>query len=749
MDCENINTSNSSISICDKDDVDNEDQLTIQEDVYLQQSKKSIYFKNCESIFKELQTVINNEDNPAKDLNIHFSLKFALYFLNNWSGLIPLWTCLHIGNQDRHGNSDVYHSWSQHFSERPCVQDPPRTQGIIEFHNKSVKHISLNSKRDRIDKVIGNLLVAKKSKRRQFEILLSRKKVPPSKNDNKIKDTLPKKISEDRWSKRGHKKQFAGPGFFQKNRRKKCNYLKLEDWEKLSVIPWGGEVRISSGQIINLINSCTVDPFLQTLYMFYSLNIQEMRKLFESDHIIVKMICEVVQMLLTEAFTDAKVYWLTKICSFSFDIDTQVLDSFSTDKQITLYHIRHLFKRKYQFICSSDHCPSKSIVNSTCDTVSDMTLHEPSASNTDGKTLPLQKGITEWELGVSEKALVSCKERFVEEPDHQEFISEVDCGQTITRCSGWRTVTNIDFIDSPPFLLFDISNSFRDMINSLDTVPLQVSVYGEIYRLGGVTSFVSSRRHYVGYIAEKQGFLFYDGLPSHNPVLKKCNMTRIHGDISLLFYFPVDDNTDVRMTVDDTTATNASCGKMAAPKKKRKLISNDSTVDDSLLAKALSEIENEGDNMYAKPIGKSYRYKGKPVCDVGRTTEEVKCDSTAQRVRVSELIKYLHFDRDVNTLPGKGKKYLNKLWSDITQNGLQNPLSLSVSRKTGRAVLFDGNHRLTLFRNKEVVWVPLKVSYFFIEDDYSESFTFVPNVYAEDEWPSYPTPENIGFLIKK
>ena len=111
MDCEDINTSNSSISICDTDDVDIEDQLPIQEYVYLQQSKKSIYFKTCQSIFKELQTVINNEDNPAKNLNIHFSLNFALYFLNNWSGLIPFWTCLHISNQVRYGNSDVYNSW--------------------------------------------------------------------------------------------------------------------------------------------------------------------------------------------------------------------------------------------------------------------------------------------------------------------------------------------------------------------------------------------------------------------------------------------------------------------------------------------------------------------------------------------------------------------------------------------------------------------------------------------------------------
>ena len=95
---------------------------------------------------------------------------------------------------------------------------------------------------------------------------------------------------------------------------------------------------------------------------------------------------------------------------------------------------------------------------------------------------------------------------------------------------------------------------------------------------------------------------------------------------------------------------------------------------------------------------------------------------------------------------------MNQLWSDIKRNGLQNSLSLSVSRKTGRALLFDGNHRFTLFRNKKVEWVPLKVSYFFIEDDDDESFRFVPKVYDddesfrfvpkvydEDEWPTLET----------
>ena len=119
----------------------------------------------------------------------------------------------------------------------------------------------------------------------------------------------------------------------------------MEDWQRLSDIPWGGELRIPSGQILNVINSCTVDPFLQILYVFYSLNIHKMRKLLESEHIIVKMVREIVQLLLTEAFTDAKLYWLNKICSLSIDMDNKVIDSCGTDKQFTLYHIRYLFRR--------------------------------------------------------------------------------------------------------------------------------------------------------------------------------------------------------------------------------------------------------------------------------------------------------------------------------------------------------------------------------------------------------------------
>ena len=119
------------------------------------------------AIFKEVQGETKNDDSRTDELNFLFSSNFVSYILNNWCWLIPLWTSHHLGDQGRQGTSDPYQAWSMHFKERTCIKDPPRTQGIIEFHNKSVKHITLNSKRDRVDKIIDNLFVAKNSKGKQ------------------------------------------------------------------------------------------------------------------------------------------------------------------------------------------------------------------------------------------------------------------------------------------------------------------------------------------------------------------------------------------------------------------------------------------------------------------------------------------------------------------------------------------------------------------------------------------------------
>ena len=119
--------------------------------------------------------------------NVLYSPSLAQYFFNNWCGLIPLWTSLHLGDQGRHGTSSVYKMWSDKYSNYDCITNTPRTQGIIEFHQKSVKHINMNSKRERLEDVDKNLYITKKSKLRQLEIAKCKTKTDVSQKEKKAR----------------------------------------------------------------------------------------------------------------------------------------------------------------------------------------------------------------------------------------------------------------------------------------------------------------------------------------------------------------------------------------------------------------------------------------------------------------------------------------------------------------------------------------------------------------------------------
>ena len=70
---------------------------------------------------------------------------------------------------------------------------------------------------------------------------------------------------------------------------------------------------------------------------------------------------------------------LTPICGFSPD-NLGLLSSYGTDKQLIMYHIRNIFKRNYEFTCSSENCPSRKDTNDahkSTAVVEDMTLHLP------------------------------------------------------------------------------------------------------------------------------------------------------------------------------------------------------------------------------------------------------------------------------------------------------------------------------------------------------------------------------------
>ena len=96
-------------------------------------------------------------------------------------------------------------------------------------------------------------------------------------------------------------------------------------------------------------------------------------------------------------------------------------------------------------------------------------------------------------LGTSHEAAISCKKQFTSEPSRPDFISEIDNGKEIIRCSGWRIPSNMSFVNSPPFLTFDISIIFRESIKTLDILPRETNAYNETYWLDSKISISKTK----------------------------------------------------------------------------------------------------------------------------------------------------------------------------------------------------------------------------------------------------------------
>ena len=93
-----------------KDDITVEEQTKPQklpqtEEKYLHQSKRSLHYEKCKSIMtnvkirKSINSLQDSSGGVNDDNNVFYSPSFAKYFLDNWCGLIPLWACLHLGDQ--------------------------------------------------------------------------------------------------------------------------------------------------------------------------------------------------------------------------------------------------------------------------------------------------------------------------------------------------------------------------------------------------------------------------------------------------------------------------------------------------------------------------------------------------------------------------------------------------------------------------------------------------------------------------
>ena len=137
---------------------------TLSEERYYQQSKRSQYYKDCHKEFHLVKEEIKSSS-ITSEKNDLYCPQYAGYILNNWTGLASLWSNIHLGCQSKHSREQSYLEWSKTFGNCDCVTNPPRTQGIIELHQKITKHITLSTK----SKELIQLLLTE-SQRRYFLI---------------------------------------------------------------------------------------------------------------------------------------------------------------------------------------------------------------------------------------------------------------------------------------------------------------------------------------------------------------------------------------------------------------------------------------------------------------------------------------------------------------------------------------------------------------------------------------------------
>ena len=107
----------------------------------------------------------------------------------------------------------------------------------------------------------------------------------------------------------------------------------------------------------------------------------------------------------------------------------------------------------------------------------------------------------------------------------------------------------------------------------------------------------------------------------------------------------------------------------------------------------------------------------------------------------------MEYDRNVVKNPSRPKNYISQLKKRLVNDGLAQPLILSVSKLTERAYIYEGNHRLGILLMENIEWIPINIHYYFLNDDNDERFRYIPQS-MHGKWPEQPTPELLGFNVK-
>ena len=119
-----------------------------------------------------------------------------------------------------------------------------------------------------------------------------------------------------------------------------------------------------------------------------------------------------------------------------------------------------------------------------------------------------------------------------------------------------------------------------------------------------------------------------------------------------------------------------------------------------------------------------------------------------EMVRKCVQAKYLKCGRTKAPLLDRSDSYIEDLGNDTKQNGLKIPVIIAINKKkTERAYIHEGNHRMAALLDNDVNWVPLMMTFLFLSNVDDTHFCFVPQT-INGNWPCNPKSSNFGFETK-
>ena len=96
--------------------------------------------------------------------------------------------------------------------------------------------------------------------------------------------------------------------------------------------------------------------------------------------------------------------------------------------------------------------------------------------------------------------------------------------------------------------------------------------------------------------------------------------------------------------------------------------------------------------------------------------KHLQIKANVQLDRTYVVLRYLKHGRR-KRLPDSPDTYLIYLGKHIEKEVLKQPTIFAVSKITERACIYKENDRMPFLLNEDVPWVPLRVSYVFLNDD--------------------------------